>query len=66
MRTRLPIGWLPTRMSCPCRSSQTAADPLYITRCAACTAEGRFPTLDGDAARRLVTEHSDHTGEVTR
>jgi hypothetical protein len=27
---------------------------------------GQFPRLDGDAARRLVTVHSDHTGEVTR
>ncbi|MEJ7744295.1 MAG: hypothetical protein WKF73_18210 [Nocardioidaceae bacterium] len=58
--------WPLARTSCPCRSSHTAAGPLCITRCAACTAEGRLPTLDGDAARRLVIEHRSPTGEVIR
>jgi hypothetical protein len=31
-----------------------------------CSTNGLLPTLTGDAARRLIVEHREHTGEVTR
>jgi hypothetical protein len=39
---------------------------LCITRCAACTAEGRWPRLTADAARRMVIDHRGHTAPATR
>lgn len=44
-----------------CRSCRgPGAGPICITRCAVCTAEGRYPRLTADAALRLVIEHRDH------
>lgn len=46
--------------------AETGAGPTCITRCAVCTAEGRYPTLTADAAMRLVIEHRGHVDEVAR
>lgn len=40
--------------------AETGAGPTCITRCVACTAEGRYPRLTADAAMRLVIEHRAH------
>lgn len=46
--------------------AETGAGPTCITRCAVCTAEGRYPRLTADAALRLVVEHREHVREATR
>jgi hypothetical protein len=45
--------------------AETGAGPTSITRCAACTAEGRYTRLRTDAAMRLVVEHQEHVRETT-
>jgi hypothetical protein len=44
--------------------AECAAGTLCVTRCAACTAEGRYPRLTADAAMRLVLEHAAHAGRT--